>query len=334
MPTTIAADQPVGWGILGAGGIATKFATDLVRSGTNVLSAVASRSQARADAFAARFEAGAAYSDYRQLVTDPAVDVVYIATTHPQHRDQALLAIEAGKAVLIEKPVCLNAADARLVFEAAESAGVFAMEAMWMRANPLIRTAQKLISDGVIGEVRSVQAEFGLGLAYDPAHRLYDLANGGGALLDLGIYPATFAWIFLGKPDDVTFRGTVSPSGADETVAMQWAYPDRRDAQLWCSTSMMAPNRGLIIGEHGWIRTEGRFHRPDGLTVTNRDGQVTVDDPLPADLPGYGPEIDEVERCLRAGALSSPLVPPAETLQILQVLDDVRAGLGVSYPGE
>jgi predicted dehydrogenase len=334
MNTPIAADRPVRWAILGAGGIAAKFADDLGQSSGNVLAAVGSRSLARAQEFADSYGAQSVHAGYQQLVADPDVDVVYVATTHPMHREQALLAIAAGKAVLVEKPVCLNARDTEQVFDAARTAGVFAMEAMWMRTNPLVRTAQRLIAEGAIGRVRSVRAEMALGLPYDPAHRLYDLANGGGALLDLGIYPATFAWIFLGKPDDVIFHGTLADTGADDTVAMQWAFDDGRDAQLWCSASLGGPYRGLVIGEHGWIRFEGRFHRPTALTVSTPDGERTIDDPLPAGVRGYLPEIEEVERCLRAGALSSPLVPPEETVQIMQLLDDVRAGLGVRYPGE
>ncbi|MGI8666776.1 MAG: Gfo/Idh/MocA family protein [Jatrophihabitans sp.] len=330
----IAADRPVRWGFIGAGGIAAKLAGDLARSQSNVLGAVAARSADRAAAFAEQFGAASSYGDYRRLVADPEVDVVYIATTHPQHREQALLAISAGKPVLIEKPVCLNAADTAEVFHAAAAAGVFAMEAMWMRTNPLIRTAQKLIADGVIGDLRSVRAEMSLGLPYDPTHRLYDPANGGGALLDLGIYPLTFAWIFLSNPAEVRFSGQLADSGVDETVAIQCDYDSGATAQLWCSASVPGPYRGLIQGTDGWIRTEGRFHRPAGLTVTTRDGQTTVDDPLDRQLRGYLPEIEEVERCLRAGALSSTLVPPDESIAIMAVLDDIRAGLGVRYPGE
>ena len=226
MANPITDDRPLRWGFIGAGGIADKFARDLDSSPSNVLAAVAARSGERAQAFAERHGGGRGYDDYRAVVEDPDVDVVYVATTHPYHREQALLAIEAGKPVLIEKPVCLNAKDTREVFDAAAAAGVFAMEAMWMRTNPLIRKAQKLIADGAIGQLRSVRAEMSLGLPYDPGHRLYDLANGGGALLDLGIYPITFAWIFLGKPDQLSYTGELCETGADATVAMQCRWAD------------------------------------------------------------------------------------------------------------
>jgi predicted dehydrogenase len=334
MSETEIENAPIRWGILGAGGIAGKLATDLARTPGNTLAAVGARQADWAADFAARFGAARSYGSYRELVEDPELDVVYIATTHPGHHEQALMAIAAGKAVLIEKPVCLNAADAREVFAAAQAAGVFAMEAMWMRTNPLIRQAQELIAGSAIGELVSVQVEMGLGRPFDPTHRLYDLANGGGALLDLGIYPVTFAWIFLGRPAAVSVTGTLAPTGSDATVAMQWSYPDGRDAQLWCSAPVKVPYRGLVVGTEGWIRAEGRFHRPSALTVMSGDRESRIEDPLGSDVAGYGPEVAEVARCLRAGLTESPLIPAADTIAILELLDGARAELGVRYPGE
>ncbi|MEO7260824.1 MAG: Gfo/Idh/MocA family oxidoreductase [Jatrophihabitantaceae bacterium] len=327
-------DAVIRWGILGAGGIAGKFATDLIGTQGNTLAAVGARQAERAADFAARFGAPRSYGSYQELVDDPGLDVVYIATTHPGHHEQALMAIGAGKAVLIEKPVCLNAADAREVFAAAAAAEVFAMEAMWMRTNPLIRKAQELVAGSAIGELVSVRAELGLGRPFNPTHRLYDLANGGGALLDLGIYPVTFGWIFLGRPDSVAVTGALAPTGSDATVAMQWSYPDGRDGQLWCSVRAKSPFRGVLVGTEGWIRTEGRFYRPSALTVMMGELESRLDDPLGADTNGYGPEIAEVARCLRAGQTESSLVPHADTIAILELLDGARAELGVRYPGE
>lgn len=327
-------DAVVRWGILGAGGIAGKFAADLINTPGNALAAVGARQADRAADFAARHGAPRSYGSYQELVSDPDLDVVYIATTHPGHHEQALLAIEAGKAVLIEKPVCLNAADTREVFAAAAAAGVFAMEAMWMRTNPLIRKAQELVAGSAIGEVVSVRAELGLGRPFDVSHRLYDLANGGGALLDLGIYPVTFGWIFLGRPESVAVTGALAPTGSDATVAMQWSYSDGRDAQLWCSAPISAPFGGLVVGTEGWIRTEGRFYRPSALTVMMGGLESRIEDPLGGDTNGYGPEIAEVARCLRAGLTESPLIPAADTIAILELLDGARAELGVRYPGE
>ncbi|MGX7679344.1 Gfo/Idh/MocA family protein [Jatrophihabitans sp. DSM 45814] len=334
MPERLSDEQPVRWGILGAGSIADKVCHDIVLTDGNVLAAVGARDASRAAEFAARYGEMRSYGSYEALVSDVEVDVVYIATTHPGHHDHALLAIEAGKSVLIEKPVCLNAGDAREVFEAATDAGVFAMEAMWMRTNPLIRKAEHLISEGAIGEVRGVRAEFGLGLPFDPADRLYDLANGGGALLDLGVYPITFAYLFLGRPSTVLTSGVLSPTGTDDTVAMEWTYSLGTGAQLWCSASTPAPNQGVVFGSTGWIATEGESHRPTGLIVHTAETEYRLADPIAGHGYGYGPEIAEVGRCLRAGLMESPLIPHADTIAILELLDEARAVLGVSYPGE
>jgi predicted dehydrogenase len=334
MPTAITDGRPIRWGILGAGGIADTVSSDIDMTPGNVVTAVAARDSERAAHFAAKHGAARSYGDYESLVRDDEVDVVYVTTTHPHHRAQALMAIDAGKSVLIEKPVCLNAADTREVFAAALHADVFAMEAMWMRTNPLIRQAQQLVADGVIGDVRSVRSEFGAGLPFDPAHRLYDLANGGGALLDLGIYPATFAFLFLGRPDDVQTVGTLAPTGADETVAMQWLYNGHPGAQLWTSAAIAAPNGAAVLGTAGSIDVLPEAHRPSGLVVRNRDGEYRIDDPIAGQGAGYGPQIEEVASCLRAGINESALIPHADTIAILEILDDALATLGVVYPGE
>ena len=327
-------DHTIRWGILGAGGIARTVSHDIALTGGHVVAAVGARDAGRAAAFAAEFPGARSFGSYPELVGDPDIDVVYVATTHPVHHDHALLAIEAGKPVLIEKPVCLNAAAAREVFKAARAAELFAMEAMWMLTNPLIRQAEQLVTDGAIGQVRGVRAEFGLGRAFDPEHRLYDLHNGGGALLDLGIYPMTFAYLFLGHPDTVATTGQLAPTGTDETVAMQWSYGNSPGAQLWCSVSTPAPNRAVVYGSEGWIATEGSTHRPTGLVVQTATERYRIDDPIAGQGSGYGPEIAEVGRCLRSGLLESPLIPQEDTIDVLQLIDDARAVLGVTYPGE
>ena len=342
MPEPLPSDRPVRWGILGAGGIADQVSSDIGRSAHSVVAAVGARDAGRAADFARRHSTASgtgsglarSYGSYAELVADDEVDVVYVATTHPQHYEHALLAIEAGKAVLIEKPVCLNAPQTRTVLAAAIAADVFSMEAMWMRTNPLIRKAQELIAQGAIGDVVGVRAEFGLGLPYDPGHRLYDLDNGGGALLDLGIYPLTFAYVFLGRPDRQLTVGSLAPTGADQTVAVEWIYGDTPRAQLWCSSSTPAPNSAVVLGSTGWLSFEGSTHRPTGLNLVAGDRVSHFDDPIAGQGNGYGPEIAEVERCLRAGEVQSPLIPHADTIAILELLDQARADLGVRYPQE
>ncbi len=325
----VRAGQPIRWGFLGAGGIAASMAADL-HHGNNMLYAVAARDVDRGAAFAARFGASHSYGDYRSVVEDPDVDIVYVATTHPFHREQALIAIDAGKHVLIEKPLTLNATHAREVLTAARDKGVFAMEAVWMRANPLILKAQEIVARGVIGDVVAVHADFSIGLDFDPAHRLFDLANGGGALLDLGVYPLHFAWLFLGRPDTQQVLGTLSPTGSDATVALQWGYASGATAQLRCATTAFTPGRATIAGTVGSISVEPWFLNPRRLVVTTNEGESRIE----GEDTAYGPQIEEVERCLRAGLLESPLAPQTDTIAILELIDQARAELGVSYPAE
>jgi predicted dehydrogenase len=324
-----AAGRPIRWGFLGAGGIAASMATDL-HHGNNVLYAVAARDAGRAAAFAARFGASHSHGSYRALIEDPDVDIVYVATTHPFHREQALMAIDAGKPVLIEKPLALHAAHAREVLTAARDKGVFAMEAVWMRANPLIVKARELVAQGVIGDVVAVHADFSIDVGFDPGHRLYDLANGGGALLDLGIYPMHFAWLFLGRPDLQQVLGTLSPTGSDASVALQWGYASGATAQLRCAMTAWTPGRATIAGTTGSISVEPWFVRPERLVVTTSEGESRTE----GGQTGYGPQIKEVERCLRAGLLESPVVPHADTIAVLELIDQARADLGVRYPAE
>ena len=325
----LSAGRPIRWGFLGAGGIAASMAADLGH-GNNRLYAVAARDADRAAAFAARFGASHSHGDYRAVVEDADVDIVYIATTHPFHRELALMAIDAGKPVLVEKPLTLNAVHAREVLNAALDKGVFAMEAMWMRANPLILKAQDMVAKGVIGDVVAVHADFSIELAFDPTHRLYDLANGGGALLDLGVYPIHFAWLFLGRPDTQQVVGTLSPTGSDATVALQWGFNSGATAQLRCATRASTPGRATIAGTTGSISVEPWFLNPERLVVTTSEGESRVE----GEHTAYGPQIQEVERCLREGLLESPLAPHADTIAILELIDQARADLGVRYPAE
>lgn len=298
--------------------------------GSNMLYAVAARDAERSASFAARFGASHSYGDYRSLIEDPEVDLIYVATTHPFHREQALMAIGAGKHVLIEKPLALNAASASEVLSAARDKGVLAMEAVWMRANPLILKAHEFVTRGVIGDVVAVQADFSIEVPFDPTHRLYDLANGGGALLDLGIYPIHFALLFLGRPDLQQVLGTLSPTGSDAVAALQWGYRSGAVAQLRCATTARGPDRATVVGTTGSISVEPWFVNPQRLVVTTAEGESIVE----GDGTAYGPQIEEVERCVRGGLVESPLAPHADTITALELIDRARADLGVRYPAE
>jgi predicted dehydrogenase len=320
------------WGILGAGGIAGVVGADIAATPGNEVVAVGARSARRAAALADQLGASRFYGSYDELVADPDLDVVYIATTHGQHHEHALLTLRAGHPALVEKAFTLNAREAREVIAEARARQLFCMEAMWMRCNPLVRAAVDAVRSGRIGELISVRADLSTHFPYDPAHRLFDLAAGGGALLDMGIYPATFAWLFLGRPDEVRATGQLSPTGSDATVAMQWGYRDGRFAHVASTTLGANPTAPVVAGTAGWISFEGMPARPRSITIHDSSGDEVLTDPLTGH--GYQPEVLEVERCLRAGERESPLVPLDETVAILEVLDEARAQLGVQYEAD
>jgi predicted dehydrogenase len=327
------AERAIRWGILGAGGIAATVGDDIAATAGNTLQAVAARDPERARKFAADHGVAHAHDSYADLVADPDVDVVYIATTHGQHLEHALLTLGAGKPALIEKSFALNARQARKIVAEARRREVFCMEAMWTRLNPLIRAASAMCQAGRIGDVIGVRADLSRGFDYDPNHRLFDLGAGGGALLDLGIYPVTVTWLLLGKPDTVSATGSLAPTGSDLTAALQFGYRDGRVAQIYSSAAGTSPLSLLITGTTGWIRVDPRVHRPTQLVVHDSDGEEVIDAP-PVVGNGYTLEVAEVARCLRAGELESPLVPLDETVAIMEILDEARAQLGVRYAAD
>jgi predicted dehydrogenase len=326
-------EEPIRWGILGAGGIAGTVSVDIAGTPGNVLAAVGARDGARAAAFAEAHGVARSYGSYAELVSDPEVDVVYVATTHAQHRDNALQALRAGKPVLVEKAFTLTATQARQVVDEARARQLFCMEAMWMRVHPLVRKTVELLGEGAIGELVGVRADLSKDFPYDPAGRLYDLAVGGGALLDLGVYPVTFAWMIMGRPDAQAVAGSLAPTGSDLTAALQWSYQDGRVAQIYCSAASYSPYAALITGTDGWVRLEPRVHHPKTVTLHSSAGDQVFEAPAQVGN-GYGYQVAEVARCLRAGLLESPYVPLDETVGILEMLDDARRQLGVRYPAD
>ncbi|GAA4048560.1 Gfo/Idh/MocA family oxidoreductase [Streptomyces shaanxiensis] len=330
------AEQSVRWGILATGGIAAAFTADLVDLPDAEVVAVASRSQASADAFAERFGIARAYGDWNALAQDGDIDVVYVATPHSAHRAAAGLCLEAGHNVLCEKAFTLNAREAEELVALAEARGSFLMEAMWMYCNPLIRRLKALVDDGAIGEVRHVQADFGLAGPFPPAHRLRDPAQGGGALLDLGVYPVSFAQLLLGEPSDVTARATLSAEGVDLQTGALLSWDSGALASVHCSIVGGTATSASVTGSGGRIDVPNGFFFPDRF-VLHRDGrdpeEFTAD---PADGPrnSLRHEAAEVMRALRAGETESPLVPLDGTLAVMRTLDAIRDRVGVRYPGE
>ncbi|MCD0482925.1 Gfo/Idh/MocA family oxidoreductase [Streptacidiphilus sp. ASG 303] len=332
---TTAAHRPVRWGILATGGIADAFAQDLRLLGDEAeLVAVGSRTAESARRFADRHGIPRAHGTWQDLADDPDVDVVYVATPHSAHHAAASLCLEAGRAVLCEKPFTLNLAQAQDLVTLARRRELFLMEAMWMYVNPTVRRIRDLVADGAVGEVRSVHADFGIAVPYAAAHRLHDPAQGGGALLDLGVYPVAFAQLLLGAPDDVSARAHLNPQGVDENTGILLGYDSGAVANLSCSLTTATSQYAAVNGTRGRIVVARDFFHPDGF-VLHRDGHDPEEVRLPADPGnGYTHEAREVVRCLRAGATESELVPLDGTLSLMATLDNVRDRIGVHYPGE
>ncbi|MFF2780077.1 Gfo/Idh/MocA family protein [Streptomyces sp. NPDC058052] len=321
------------WGVLATGGIAERFATDLAELDGAEVVAVASRTEASARAFADRFGIARAYGGWDGLFADPEVDVVYVATPHHAHREAAGRALEAGKAVLCEKAFTLNAREAQELVGLARDRGLFLMEAMWMYCNPLIRRLAELVRDGAVGEVRTVQADFGLAGPFGPDHRLRDPAVGGGALLDLGVYPVSFAQLLLGEPDSVRAHARISPEGVDLNTAMLLGWESGASALLSCSLEADTPLTASVTGTEGRIDVPRGFFFPERFTL-HRNGAEPEEFANTDDPHSLRHEAAEVMRCLRAGETESPLVPLDGTLAVMRTLDAVRDRVGVRYPQE
>ncbi|MFF4626423.1 MULTISPECIES: Gfo/Idh/MocA family protein [Streptomyces] len=329
-------EQSVRWGILATGGIAAAFTADLVDLPDAEVVAVASRSEASAKAFAERFGIERAYGEWGALAEDADIDVVYVATPHSAHRAAAGLCLSAGRNVLCEKAFTLNVREAEELVGLAKDGGRFLMEAMWMYCNPLVRRLKALVDDGAIGEVRTVQADFGLAGPFPPAHRLRDPAQGGGALLDLGVYPVSFAHLLLGEPSDVVAKAVLSEEGVDLQTGALLSYDGGALASLHCSLTGGTATIASVTGSLGRIDIPNGFFHPDRF-VLHRDGRDPEEfaaDPADGPRNSLKHEAREVMRALRAGETESPLVPLEGTLAVMRTLDAIRDRVGVRYPGE
>jgi predicted dehydrogenase len=318
------------WGILATGGIAGKFVADLLTMPDAEVAAVGSRSQEAADRFAAAHGIPRAYGSWQALADDASVDVIYVATPHSAHHRAAMICLRAGRPVLCEKPLTLDLAQAEELVQLARTAGVFLMEAMWMRCFPAIRAIRGLVDAGVIGDVTSVHADFGLSAPLDAAHRLRAPGLGGGALLDLGVYPVAFTHLMLGAPTDIRAWASLTPEGVDENTGLTFGYTSGALASLTCSLVGDTPNTATVTGSRGRIELPPAFYRPARYTLVRAGAEPELFE-TPFDGFGYHFEAAEVHRCLRAGLLESPLVPLADTLAVLATLDAVRAQIGVTY---
>ncbi|PWR05907.1 oxidoreductase [Micromonospora acroterricola] len=318
------------WGILATGHIASRFAEDLRLVPDAELVAVGSRAADSAQRFADRHGAQRAYGSWVELAADPEVDVIYVATPHTAHYEAAMTCLTAGRAVLLEKPFTLDLASSTELVDTARAAGVFLMEAMWMRTNPVILRAAELIAEGAIGTVSGVRADFGVAGPFPPEHRMRALALGGGALLDLGIYPISLAHLLLGVPQHIRSWAQISPEGVDENTGVLFGYDTGALATLSCGMVGASGLTASITGSTGRIDLPEPFFRPGSLTLHRADAEPET---ISGDGVGGGYQYEaiEVQRCLAAGLTESPLVPHAATLEVMGLLDAVREQIGVRY---
>jgi predicted dehydrogenase len=333
--SSLSIKPPVGWGILGTGAIARSFVRDLMLLSDARIAAVGSRSMHSARAFAHAHPCdqhnARAHGSYEEMCADPAVDIVYVATPHSMHLENVQMCLNAGKPVLCEKAFALNAAQAEQMIRLAAAKELFLMEAMWMRCNPVIRQLREVALGGAIGDVRQVTAD----LSFEPAptkNRLYDPELGASALLDIGIYPVTFAALILGGPVAIAAWADLSDRGVDVNTGITLGYASGAVAALTCSMTARSSNVATVCGTRGRIHIPARFHHPSRFTLHQGGTSQTYETRLRGT--GLSYEAEEAQRCLRKGLRESPLVPLTDTLGVMTVLDSIRAEIGVTYQAD
>lgn len=316
------AARPIRWGILATGKIAHNFASDLALLPDAQLSAVGSRSRDGAEAFAREHGIDRAYASYEQLAADAELDVVYVATPHSRHIADVMTCFEAGKAVLCEKALTLDADSSAGLVREARARGLFFAEAMWMRAVPAVRRAVAMARGGRCGTLGQVRADLGFVAPYDPTSRLWDPALGASALLDVGIYPVTFAHLVLGSPLEVAASGVRSRAGVDVNGGATLTYASGAIASLSWTQTAQSPSVASIAGDAGSIELPTRFHHCEAFSYADADQVEHVAEPISGR--GYVHEAQEVQRCLREGLTESALLPLDETIDIMRVMDRIR----------
>ncbi len=312
------------WGIIGTGSIARTFAHDLTLVAGGDLVAIGSRTTSAAVAFAREFGVERAHGSYEALVADPGVDVVYVATPHPFHYDNARLALAAGKPVLVEKPFTMTAVQARDLVELALASGLFLMEAMWTRFLPHVVAIREILARGELGEIVGVEADHGQWFDTDPTSRLFAPELGGGALLDLGVYPVSFASMVLGAPSRVSALVTAASTGVDAQTSMLLGYEGGAQAVLTCTSRARSATRASIVGTEARLDVEGDFYAPSSFDVVTRSGTRSRHDFVTAGR-GLHYEAAEVTRCVLEGRVESPVMPLDESVAVVATLEQILA---------
>ena len=313
------------WGIIGAGGIARVFAKDLIGT-SHEIHAIGSRSlqSARDFGFGKVF-----YGSYEELAHDSDIDAIYIATPHSHHYENALLTLNAGKPTLVEKAFTINARQARELIDLSRSTRVPLMEAMWTRFLPHIHQVRTIIDSGVLGTITYLEASHGQNLPRTKAERLWNPELGGGALLDLGVYPVSLASMVFGKPSTITSHAILTDENVDAATSVILSYANGGQATLSCTMLAATSNSATIAGSQGRIEISGPFYRPNSFTVIQGDSQTEY--PNTYSHGGWREEAFEIERLTRSGEIESPLMSHRETLEIMETMDEIRRQSGVRY---
>lgn len=322
--------KTIRWGIIGAGWIADVMAADFRFVRNSELVAIGSRDLEKARALADKHRVPKAYGSYAELLDDPDIDIVYIATPHPHHRDVALAAIARGKAILVEKSFTATHAGAIEVVQAARDKGVFCMEAMWTRFLPAVAAAREVVAWGRIGDVLGVQGDLCAYREFDPEHRLFSPETAGGAILDLGVYVLSFAQLFLGDAQTINCVGRLNPNGTDAAAAISIGHTGGGLSALACGFDGHGPARMSIYGTKGWIEVEPRFHHPTTLSV-HRSGVLPRIIEAKMTGRGYTHEIGEVSERMLAGDTESSIMPLDDTLEVMRVMEECLTQMGIHH---
>lgn len=320
------------WGILGPGGIARAFAKDLTLLEGHTIGAVGSRSLANAQSFADEF-GGTAYGSYEELVNDSTIDAIYVATPHPAHHDNVILALNAGQPVLCEKPFAVNAQEAQAMVDAASRNNVALMEAMWARFLPHYAKVREIVASGVLGPILSIHADHGQRLADQNIPRLVEPNLAGGALLDLGIYPISFAHMILGNPLSIKSTAVMTDKGVDAQTSMIFTYDNGAQSILTTTMIEQTPCRAVVAGLNGWLEIDRTFYNPASMRVVLNDGSITQ---YPSQYSGHGlrEQAEIFKQLVQSGKFESEILSWQDTVDIMKTMDTVREQIGLKYPFE
>lgn len=319
------------WGILGTGGIASKFAESFRYTHGGELFAVASRSQEKANLFAKRHGIPHAFGSYREFADSQQVDAVYIATPHPMHFENAAMCLQEGNHVLCEKPVTMNADQFEKLTELAQHNGCFFMEAIWSRFIPVFCRVNQWLHHELNGEAEYLRADFGMYKPLDPESRLFNPHLGGGSLLDVGFYPVWLAiHVFNAEPESIHAEANFTETGVDNLVTMTLTFPGNRKADLMCANQLGTPTRAEIYGNGFRIEMDPQFHCPTRASLTKGDETSVFQTGF--DPHGYQFETTEANRCIAESLPESPHLPWHRSLQIMRTLDRIRNEIDLRYP--